>query len=146
MDPILKLYHILAFLYPKIPLDAPGVRWYIMSMKKALFALFLMVLSLHVFASDWSVRWDRANVRKEPSIKAMLVYTIQNVQHAKITDIDESAGWLKVRFDAYVSQKEYKYLRLNGAEIKRLGWEGDMVQVNIKGWTRKDNLRERVEE
>ena len=76
----------------------------------------------------------------------MLVYTIQNVQHAKITDIDESAGWLKVRFDAYVSQKEYKYLRLNGAEIKRLGWEGDMVQVNIKGWTRKDNLRERVEE
>jgi hypothetical protein len=112
-------------------------------MKKALFALMFIVLSLPVFASDWGVRWEHANIRKGPSVKEMLVYDLHRSQYAKITDIGEKGNWLKVQFDAYISEKEYKYLRKNGAEIKRLGREGDAVQVNISGWTKRENLKER---
>ncbi len=115
-------------------------------MKKAFIVLILIVLSLPVFASDWAVRWDHANIRKGPSVKAMLVYTLQKTQYIKITDIDEKGGWIKVRFGAYISRRAYIYLRQKGAEIKRVGSEGNMVQVNISGWTKKENLREREEE
>jgi hypothetical protein len=112
-------------------------------MKKALFILMLIIFSLPVFAADWGVRGEHANIRKGPSVKALLVYDLHRAQYAKITDIGEKGSWIKVQFDAYISGKEYKYLRKNGAEIKRLGREGDAVQVNISGWTKKENLRER---
>jgi hypothetical protein len=115
-------------------------------MKKASIIFILMVLSLPVFASDWGVRGGHANIRKGPSVKEMLVYDLHRSQFAKITDIGGKGSWIKVRFGAYISQNDYKILRQKGAEIKRVGSEGAMVQVNISGWTRKENLREREEE
>jgi len=108
-----------------------------------LFALILIALSLPVFASDWAVQWEYANIRKEPSIKAMMVYRLQKSQNAGIIGIAEKGGWIKVRFDTYIPWKTYKSLKKKGAEIKRLGSEGNLVQVTISGWTKKDNLRER---
>lgn len=129
---------------PGIPLDAPhaGVV-YIISMRKILIVSALLALSLPAFASDWAVRFDHADVRKGPSIKGIMVYTLRKSQFAKITDIGKKGGWIKVRFSAYISRKAYARLREKGAEIKRLGKEGDLVQVNISGWTKKDGLRER---
>ena len=112
-------------------------------MKNTLFALVFIMLSLPVFASDWAVRWDHANIRKGPSIKGILVYSLRRTQCAKISNIDEKGSWIKVRFGAYISLKAYKSLRLKGVEVKRLGSEGNMVQVNISGWTKKENLREK---
>ena len=112
-------------------------------MKNAISAMLFIMLSLPVSASDWAVRWDHVRIMKEPAINAMKVYTLKRSQYARITDIAEKSGWLKVRFDAYLSRKDYQRLRVKGAEIKRFGGEGNVVQVKISGWTKKKDLRER---
>ncbi len=114
-------------------------------MKKTLFVLILLAFSLPSFASEWAVRGDYANIRREPSIKGMKIFALRKTQYAEITDIGEKGGWIKVRFDSYVSRKVYNYLLTKDAEVKRLGGEGALVQVTISGWTRKNNLREIVE-
>lgn len=112
-------------------------------MKNAISAMLFLMLSLPVSASDWAVKWDHANIMKDPSVNAMKVYTLKRAQYARITDITMKGAWLKVRFDAYLSRKDYKLLRAKGAEIKRFGGEGNVVQAKISGWTKKKDLRER---
>lgn len=112
-------------------------------MRKALFVLIFIAFSLPVLASDWAVRGDYANIRKGPSAKAMKVFVLKRTQYAAITDVGQKGGWLKVRFNAYISRKTFKYLRAKGVEMKRLGSEGAIVEVNISGWTKKDRLRKR---
>jgi hypothetical protein len=109
--------------------------------EKAFVVLFLIALSLPAFTSDWAVRWDHANIRKEPSINSMLVYTLRKAQHAGLTDIGEKGDWVSVQFDAYSSWKIYEHLLVKGVKIKKLGSEGTVVQVTISGWTKKENLR-----
>jgi len=110
-------------------------------MKRAFLMAMILAFALPAFASDWAVRWDYANIRKEPSIKGMKIYQLEKTQYAGITYVAQKSGWIKVQFEADVTWKAFNYLRGKGAEIKRVGSEGTLVHVIISGWTKKDNLR-----
>ena len=73
----------------------------------------------------------------------MKICVLKRTQYAAIRDVARKDGWIKVRFDTYLSWKDYNYLRRNHVQMEKLAREGALVQVIMYGWTEKADMREK---